>query len=433
MTDRTTMPKANKQAKPIILNADMTPCSTSMHRLISMILDNIDTHEQKHGLRQRRRRKVDQEVFALTVSTIICNLARMVVTGDDRGISISRSHRILGEKSRYRAPAINRQVPTVLDLLRSASIALLRQEDAQRNPFGHDQMTVVYPTDRLAKLVREYGIEFSDIGYRAPHETVVLKSGRHSYWETSKKSEYVDDAYTNDARTKMELINSFIAEADIEFDELYTDREYVDTNRRGLVRYFTNGSFTSGGRLFGGFWQDLKKHERRGIYIKGEPTVALDYGQIATRILYALAGAEPPAGDLYDIPGLTCLNGKSYRDGVKKVMNSLMFSKEPLSRKPKGSSNLLPKHLSIDVIISLIQEHHSKIIHLLGTEIGHYAQFIESCVMTDVICNLMDRDIVCLPIHDGIIVQERYKDVAKEVMHNVFRSKVGMECPVSIE
>ena len=41
------------------------------------------------------------------------------------------------------------------------------------------------------------------------------------------------------------------------------DKHNYDLDSRLLKRYFTRGSFKSGGRLFGGFWQQLKKVSQR--------------------------------------------------------------------------------------------------------------------------------------------------------------------------
>ena len=51
----------------------------------------------------------------------------------------------------------------------------------------------------------------------------------------------------------------------------------VDLSERRLRRYFTRGSFESGGRLFGWFWQELNKKQRKNIIIDDEEAVSLDY------------------------------------------------------------------------------------------------------------------------------------------------------------
>ena len=50
---------------------------------------------------------------------------------------------------------------------------------------------------------------------------------------------------------------------------------------RSLRRIFTKGCFDHGGRLFGGFWQELSKTARfDGLVINDEDIVELDYGQM---------------------------------------------------------------------------------------------------------------------------------------------------------
>jgi hypothetical protein len=85
--------------------------------------------------------------------------------------------------------------------------------------------------------------------------------------------------------------------------------------------------FDQGGRLYGGFWQNLKTERRRNIRINGEPVAVLDYGSMFTRLAYAEVGAVPPEGDLYVIPGL-----EGYRSGVKLAMRVRPCSSKPIGR-----------------------------------------------------------------------------------------------------
>jgi hypothetical protein len=94
--------------------------------------------------------------------------------------------------------------------------------------------------------------------------------------------------------------------------------------RRFIILPEQEISFDQGGRLFGGFWQQLKRERRRHIRIEGEPVAVLDYGSMFTRLAYSEIGAEPPGGDLYAVPGF-----EGYRSGIKLVMNALFFDKSP--------------------------------------------------------------------------------------------------------
>ena len=51
--------------------------------------------------------------------------------------------------------------------------------------------------------------------------------------------------------------------------------------------------FDLSGRLFGGFWQGLKRARRAGIRIDGEPVATIDYSSMFARLAYASKGVRP--------------------------------------------------------------------------------------------------------------------------------------------
>ena len=73
--------------------------------------------------------------------------------------------------------------------------------------------------------------------------------------------------------------------------------------------------FDLSGRLFGGFWQGLKRARRAGIRIDGEPVATIDYSSMFARLAYASKGAEPPAGETCTrspdsgLSGISCAGG----------------------------------------------------------------------------------------------------------------------------
>jgi hypothetical protein len=403
-------------------------------RLVETIITSVETYEQIKGLRQRKRKPDVQKTFEATITAVICDLMHYALTKNERPLVIPRSNRVLGKRERNKALAFNQQLPKLVDTLGTDEVGWLIQEKGERREFTHNQRTTIRPSPRLIQLMEKRGINLADIGRTRGEEVIILKAGKKDYWDKGRRISFDDTPTTHHLREQMLTINAWLADARIEFDEtvLVKDR-IIDTNQRHLRRCFTRGSFESGGRLYGGFWIDLGKQERLdGLTINGEEIVSLDYGQIGPRILYSLAGEQPPAHDLYDIPGLTGLHYGVYRDGIKKVMNALSFS-ERLSRKPKNSKHLLPRHLTIDQIVSLIKQAHPAIAHLLGTEIGHKVQFIESEIMVEVILELKAKGIVALPVHDCVLVPKSARAKAESVMLEVFKDKTGVKVIVSEE
>jgi hypothetical protein len=104
-----------------------------------------------------------------------------------------------------------------------------------------------------------------------------------------------------------------------------------------LIQRFTYNNFESGGRLWGGFWINLKRYQRPMLLrIKREKTVEVDYAGILPRLAYGSLKVSPPTGDVYAIPGLS---SKS-RTGIKVLLNALLMERrsKPRDRFPQGVS-----------------------------------------------------------------------------------------------
>ncbi|WP_162560621.1 hypothetical protein [Methylobacterium durans] len=195
-----------------------------------------------------------------------------------------------------------------------------------------------------------------------------------------------------------------------------------------MRRIFTRQRFTSGGRLFGGFWQSLKKEHRYGLIIEGEPASELDYGQIAPRLLYGLVGKTPPDGDLYAIPELANEpDRKECRKGLKKLLNAILFMEKTIESKPKGTARQLPRRYSAPELVQMLRDKHPEISTYFETGIGHHLQYLESQVLVEVLIKLRRKGVIALPLHDAILVPRSRRHEAEEVMANVFRRQSGLK------
>lgn len=171
------------------------------------------------------------------------------------------------------------------------------------------------------------------------------------------------------------------ADLQVDPDRLWPGCLPVDAGERLLRRFFTRGSFESGGRLFGGFWQRMPKDlRRRAILIDAEEVACLDYGQMAPRILYGLAGQTLVAQDAYTLPGL-----EGCRAGVKKVMNAVLFAEAPLTRFPKDTRSLFPRRVNLSQVVAALEQTHAPIRSAFFTGIGHRLQFVESQILVEVL------------------------------------------------
>lgn len=310
-------------------------------------------------------------------------------------------------------------------------IDYLRVTEGSRAIFDSPaRLTTIFPSYRINKAVEEYGISLNDFSVVKKAEPIVLRHFKENQFDLGKLINYSDTDATCSMRHEMERINEFLEGADIIFSEANVvdgDGNPIDLSRRALCRRFV-GSFEGGGRLFGGFWQNMPKVCRKQLLICGEPTVTLDYGQMAIRTLYAIAEAPLPMGDPYEIPGL-----EGCRDGVKKVLNALTFPSKPLIRFPKDCRSLFPSYLTFKDVLGHIREWHPAISGFFFVRIGYRLQRLESDILVQVLLSLIDRGIVALPIHDAVIVPRSASEVSKHTMLAIFKDVLGCEGTVKAE
>lgn len=203
--------------------------------------------------------------------------------------------------------------------------------------------------------------------------------------------------------------------------------------------------FDQGGRLFGGFWQNLKSERRRNIRIGGEPVAILDYSSMFTRLAYAELGALPPDGDLYSIPGF-----ENYRSGIKFAMNCFLFDGGPRRTWPrelgisvgddltaKTDSDheaaqykaRLPAEATVVSTKEAILRVHPILEKAWGRRRGYRLMFKESEIMMSVLARLSAQNVPTLCLHDGLIAPVSAQELAMRVMPTAPMSLPALSFP----
>ena len=300
------------------------------------LLQNYETYFKA---RVRKRRRQDQMTFEVTVGALMCDMIHRELTAPGAWVAVPLSKTMLGRRDRYSSRALGKTLPAILQRMTAPEMGYAELIKGAPGPFGTSRQTTMRAGSRLRDRIASAGLSLDDLGRQATDEVIMLKGPREARWDAGALIDYKDTPRTRTYRSEIERINSWLARADISFDPAAAPDKVVDDTDRHLRRYFNNGSFKAGGRLFGGFWQELKKRERgAGITIESEPVVMLDYAQMGPRILYSLAGATPPDHDAYLIPGLD-----HHREGVKRLFGSLLFATKAIGRFPKGVRELFPR------------------------------------------------------------------------------------------
>ena len=296
--------------------------------LVDSTVRLISHHEARIRARTRARRAVDETHHLRRVEAVICNLAHAVLFPPPTGrIAVKLGNGRKG-RSRYDSPVFGKRLSPLIMMLVDLDFLDVRAPSVMRG-----EVSSMAPSAWFARKVAEFGVQLSDFGRDENEEVILLNRNVRSLgtWaQIGSRSihrepiDYTDAVLTRKYREEVRHLNAFLAEADIDFvDDGRKPR--IDPFDRTLKRRFVlltyqATRFDQGGRLYGGFWQNLKSERRRHIRINGEPIAVLDYGSMFTRLAYAEVGAVPPGGDLYAIPGL-----EGYRSGVKLAMNCFLF------------------------------------------------------------------------------------------------------------
>lgn len=408
------------------------PRTEAARELVAEVISKLEKFELQQGLRQRRRRAVDQANFEAMVVALVCDLLHRYMTEPDGWLAVTLSKQVLGRTGRYGTPVLGNPLPVVLQHMASPEMTLVEMRKGHHHNipgFGvRPTQTTIRAERSLQSLMYKHALELSDLRLSHSHEVIILKRAKAGYWDEADKVDYEDTDQTRQYRREMEDINAWLREADISISP-FLARRGVDADDSHLRRYFTRQSFQLGGRLFGGFWQSLTKEERRNhLYINGERVEALDYGQMAPRILYGLAGAKPPEDDVYSLLGL-----ESHRKGVKKVFNAVLFAEKRLTRFPRDTRALFRRSIKIGDVIERLENAHPAVKHLFFTGVGHQLQYVESEILVDVLLDMRERGLVGLPVHDAVLVPVSTVDQVREIMLDTFSAHTGIHGLVTID
>ena len=194
-----------------------------------------------------------------------------------------------------------------------------------------------------------------------------------------------------------------------------------------------SGDWEHGGRFYahGMFgmvdYQQLSKEERSTIKINGENTAEVDYSCLHLSLMYAKCGKQLK-GDAYGwytdrkiakLVTIITLNNTCYYNAVYAVQKALAGTDAAYE-----ASKLIDKMLAYHKTVAQ---------HIFGSFRAVDAltlQHTDSVVMEKVLKSLHKRNIPALPVHDSVIVPEKYRDAAIRTMKEQYKQVTGFEIEV---
>mgnify|MGYP005992772143 CR=1 FL=1 len=205
------------------------PKSIKAKEMVAEIVNQIENYEKYLSLRKRKRRPVDQVIFETTVAAVICDVIHHHLSGHAGKVAISRSHRKLAVKSRYRSMAEGSTLPVILDRLSAAEMAFLTKIDGYRElqwtvesegqaskAYWKGTATVLGVGARLLTRINDLNLGLDDFTRSDDEEVIILKGHKGPRGQDAAREAYDDTPTIDCYRKEVRQINSWLEAAKIE-------------------------------------------------------------------------------------------------------------------------------------------------------------------------------------------------------------------------
>ncbi|MFF9551216.1 hypothetical protein [Methylobacterium fujisawaense] len=192
----------------------------------------------------------------------------------------------------------------------------------------------------------------------------------------------------------------------------------IPTPGNDVYRVFGRGRFDKGGRLYGGFWQNLPKDRRRELLINGEISVEPDYEFLHPTILYAMRGAAL-VGDPYETGYFPRAHGKLALNVSLNAL-SLALAVNAIMNKERVAPGSWPHcRRYTEKLVEAVVARNKPIAGDIGADRGIDCMAIDSGMAVKVLKACAKADIPCLPVHDSFRVRARDEGRVTAIMAEV--------------
>lgn len=405
--------------KDLFFDPFAKPVTKRAQEAAHALLDHFIKTESQFKPRKRSRKALDKEILEEQLGCIFANLASSQLRRKPKAIAISLSKQELGRKDTPRI--LNDTLSKVLETLSKDFAEALT---LTKGSHESGKRSTIEPLPFIAELIQAHRLRKSDFNTKE-RQPIILRARKTAEEKKKKKAgkelELPKTPEVTALQDQINRINAFIKQQDIRY---VGDKPEIDEERLTIYRVFNNGRLDEGGRLYGGFWQQLSGEEREeDILINGEHVEGPDYGQMAVSILYALEGVPMPLKDAYKLDGW-----EDYRDGVKTYINKLLHD-DTGTPKAKASEFVGCRYKKVDKITEALRKDVFKIHapiakHFNGSSSGRLF-YEESNLLVHVLLELQKRDICALPVHDSLYVNIDKAEETKKTMKSAFKELLG--------
>ncbi|MHB2205664.1 hypothetical protein [Methylobacterium sp. CM6257] len=252
-------PKRTKKDDPW-LDEFMCSLPGALQYTINDVIEEVSRVEQ----RDRRRRADDDRRYRLLVDVVVSNLVNSyLIHHKSKPIVACRDYKFpLTIYNNTDLP--RRTVGRTLDLLQRAGFLIQTEGSCTKG-----LRSTIRIAPGLVQLVEHHGVDLSCFGRLDGEPLIIVSTKEDRGYHLEPKhplKNYKPTPETQALSDQVARINDYLARADIQF--LPDDLGPVNPLDRRLTRRFKvlpgqKLRFDQVGRLYGGFWMNLKKHRKR--------------------------------------------------------------------------------------------------------------------------------------------------------------------------
>jgi len=301
-------------------------------------------------------------------------------------------------------------VKPIVDYLEAQGLAQVLKGKKYK---GQPSRTRLFPTEALSSQIWEYVLE-QEQSIEGPYLTI---NETDDVWEETMFEVKADHAHPD-------------------MDDMIAINEFLKPHRwacKAPIRLVYKHTPFQGGRLMTPFQNlpDRRARIRINTQIDGQPICEVDFNANHLRLNLALFAKEYAGETPYE--DICIESGVASRDMVKKFITVAMGASSEMAARNSLARERFNGEL-FNRINAGVQKRYPKLQLFKGW--GILAQNLEGQILKDVMLEGIKEDIVCLPVHDAVAVQQQHQDWAKEVMldtwqehMNGVRTKVKVDLP----
>jgi hypothetical protein len=306
---------------------------------------------------------------------------------------------------------------------------LEHQKGFQDQASGRGYLSRMRATPALIDLIKTGGVTPFMVSYE-DGELIALRD------EDKNDLSFPETEETRAIADQVRSYNQFLSEHKIslalDVDEIRqglikTGKPVIDYTRTQLCRIFRD-DFSSGGRYYRGWWQEVPSGLRKYITIDGENCSELDYSGQIVGLVYAFQGHERAwlKGDVdpYRTDGvvsadrdlmkkvfMTCVNASSREKGVGSIRKYINYE----------CRNLRSTDAVIDPLIDQTINNHPDISDYFFSSAWAGLQYQDSEIAKYVLEHMQAHGYPALPIHDSFVVQDQHLPQLFSLMKEAYR------------